>query len=151
VSAWKAVFERAACARASPDQRAFVSATISPPSIRIGARTHRFDFIELVRRDQDRLRLAHPLDEAAHRDLLVGIEPVGRLIEDQHRRIMHNGAGQRDAPAIALRQSLDRPREHIGDGRVFGGARDRILRLPAPAGRACARGRQESPSTERSR
>jgi hypothetical protein len=109
-------------------------------------RTHRFDFIELVRRDQDRLRLAHPLDEAAHRDLLVRVETVGRLIEDQHRRVVHNRPGQRDATAIALGQSLDRPRQHVCDCRVFRSPRDGILRTPARAGRACVRGTQESPS-----
>ncbi len=73
-----------------------------------GARAHGFDFIELVRGDQDRLVGGHARDERAHRLLLVGIEAVGGFIQDQHGGVVDDGAGERNAAAIAFRERLDR-------------------------------------------
>ena len=40
--------------------------------------------------------------------LLIGIETVGRLVENQYQRIVEQGLRQTDATLEALRQGLDR-------------------------------------------
>ena len=50
------------------------------------ARTNRLDFFENVGRENDRLCLAHRPDQRSDFVLLVGIEAIGRLVQDQHRR-----------------------------------------------------------------
>ena len=41
--------------------------------------------------------------------LLAGIEAVGRLVEDQDRRVVEHGVGQADALAIALGERAEQP------------------------------------------
>src|SRR6266581_4615138 len=77
---------------------------------RPGAR--RLDLLEDVRRENDRLGLAHAADERAHLVLLVRIEPVGGLIEDQHLGIVDQGLGEAGAVAKALGERIDRLPEH---------------------------------------
>ena len=39
----------------------------------------------------------------SHRSAALGVEPGGRLVEEQHRRSVHQGGGQVEAPAHAAR------------------------------------------------
>ncbi len=55
-----------------------------------GARTGGFDFFENVGGKDDRLFLAHAADEAAHFVFLVGVEAVGRLVEDEDVGIVND-------------------------------------------------------------
>ncbi len=43
---------------------------------------------------------------------LIRIEPVSGFIEDQHRRIVHDGLGESDATAKALGEGLDGLLQH---------------------------------------
>src|ERR1051325_8285441 len=51
----------------------------------------RLDLLQEMRRDDDRLMWAQLANDAAHLIFLVRVEPVGRLIEDQHGRIVQQG------------------------------------------------------------
>ena len=63
---------------------------------------HGFHFLEDMGGDDDRLVPCHLLDEQADLMLLVGIETIGRLIHDEHVRIMQDRLRQADAPLEAL-------------------------------------------------
>ena len=72
------------------------------------------------------LSLAHAADQVAHRMFLVGIQPVGGLVQDQHFGIVQDRLRQADAAAKALGQGFDRLVQHAlklgaGDG-AFGRA-----------------------------
>ena len=49
-------------------------------------------------------------DQLADLADLVGVEAVGRLVEDQQFRVVDQGVGQADPLAVALREGLDHPR-----------------------------------------
>ena len=72
----------------------------------------RVDLFEDVGRDHDDLVLRHRADQRAHLVLLVRIEAVGRLVEDQHLRVVQQRLRQADAALEALRQRLDDLLEH---------------------------------------
>ena len=76
------------------------------------ARAGCFDFFEDVCGENDRLFLAHALDESAHLVLLVGVEAVGRLVKNQDVRIMNDRLRQTGTVFVALRQGVDRLVEH---------------------------------------
>ena len=63
----------------------------------------------------DRLVRRERVDERAHLVFLVGIETVGRLVEDQHRRIVQQRLGQTDAALEALGEGLDRLLQHVSE------------------------------------
>ncbi len=77
-----------------------------------GARADGLDLFEDVRGDDDGLLLGHLGDELAHLVLLVGIEPVGGLVHDQHLGVVEDRLGDADAALVALGQGLDRLLEH---------------------------------------
>ena len=68
--------------------------------------------LEDVGGEDDGLFGGHVLDEVAHLVLLVGVEAVGRLVEDQHRRIVEQRLGEADALLVALGKGLDRLPAH---------------------------------------
>ncbi|MNV51191.1 hypothetical protein D3C71_1432310 [compost metagenome] len=72
------------------------------------AGTDRADFFENMGGDDHDLVVGQALDQLAHLVLLVRIEAIGRLVEDQHLGIMHDGLGQPDPALEALGQGLDR-------------------------------------------
>ena len=90
-----------------------------------GPRAHHLHFLEDVGGKNDRFVFAHPPDERTHLMLLVRIESIGRLVEDQHRRIMQNGLRQTGAVTVTLRQRVDalvndRLEKTRGDGALHG-------------------------------
>ncbi len=95
-----------------------------------GARADGVHLLEQVGRDDDRLFRRQRVDEGADLVLLVGVEPVGRLVEDQHRGIVQERLRQSDAALVALRQRLDRLRQHGMQRRPL----DRKLDDPARVG-----------------
>jgi hypothetical protein len=72
-----------------------------------GPRADRVDLLEDVRREHDDLLVRHLADQRADLVLLVGVEPVGGLVHDQHRRVVQDGLRQADAPLVALAERLD--------------------------------------------
>ena len=96
------------------------------------ARAHGVDLLEDMRRDHDRLLRRHLRDQRAHLVLLVGIEPVGRLVEHQHRRVVQQRLRQADAALEALRQCLHRLQQHAFEPRQRPPRGRRAV--PAPAG-----------------
>ena len=67
----------------------------------------RLDLFEQMGRDDDCLFRPHRRDDPAHLVFLVGVEPVGRLVEDHYRRVVDQRLRHADAAAIALRQRFD--------------------------------------------
>ena len=55
------------------------------------------------------------LDEAADLGDLTGVEPDGRLVENQHLRVAHEGLGQAHPLPVALREIADDPMLHVAD------------------------------------
>ena len=76
---------------------------------------HRLDLLEQMGRNDDRLVGPHRGDDLAHLVFLVGVEPVGRLVEDQHLRIVQQRLRHPDAAPVALRQGFDRLVQNLGD------------------------------------
>ena len=72
-----------------------------------GARAGGLDFLEDVGRKDDRLVRAHPFDQSADLVLLIGVESVGRFIEDEDFRIVNDGLGEAGAVTITFRQGVD--------------------------------------------
>ena len=70
-------------------------------------------------------------DQRAHLVLLVGIEAVGRLVEDQHVGIVQQRLGEADAALEALGQRLDRLVEHAAELGALDRQVDAPLRLGA--------------------
>ena len=60
-----------------------------------------------VRREQDGLVAAQRAHEPAHLPDLVRVEPAGRLVQDQHRRIGHQGVSQAHPLPVALGELPD--------------------------------------------
>ena len=56
-----------------------------------------------IDRDNDRLVGGHIGNQLPHIVLLVGIEPVGGLVEDQDLGIMEDGGGKTDTVLEAFR------------------------------------------------
>ena len=85
------------------------------------------------------LSFAIALISVAHLVLLVRIEAVGRLVEDQHLRVVQERLRQTDAALEALRQRLDDLLEHARERQ----ARDDVVepRAAPLAGRGRARRR----------
>ena len=68
----------------------------------------RVDLLENVRRDQDGLRLAEIADQLPHAADLVGVEPAGGLVHDQHLGVVQQGLRHRNPLAIPFRELADR-------------------------------------------
>ena len=66
----------------------------------------RFDLFENVGGNDDRLAFAHLPDQLAHFVLLVRVEAVGRLVQNQHRRIVQDRLREAD-PVMVDRVSMD--------------------------------------------
>ena len=77
-----------------------------------GAGADGLDFLEDVRGDDDGLLLGHLGNQLAHLVFLVGIEPVGGLVHDEHFRVAQDGLGDANAALVALGQRLDGLLEH---------------------------------------
>ena len=60
-----------------------------------------------VRRQHNRVLAAQADQQVAHFDTLFRIEARGRLVEDQHFRLVHDGLRQADALLESLRQGGD--------------------------------------------
>ena len=88
---------------------------------------HRLDLFEQMGRDDDRLLGPHRCDDPAHLVLLVGVEPVGRLVEDQHLGIVQQRLRHPDPAFEALRQCLDRLMQDLGDPDHLDDAADALL------------------------
>ena len=58
-------------------------------------------------RDDDDLAFRHFANQAPDLLFLVRVEAIGRLIENQHRRVGQDRLGQANAALEALRQGLD--------------------------------------------
>ena len=56
------------------------------------------------------------LDELAHVVLLVRVQAVGRLVEEQHGRVVHERLGEPHAAAVALGERADGLVHHVADG-----------------------------------
>ena len=86
-----------------------------------GAGTDRLDLLENVRAEHDgppRVCIAPAgqfTDHGPDFVLLVRIEPVGRFVEDQHRRLVQHRLRQTDAPLESLRECFDRLSHHSAD------------------------------------
>src|SRR5438046_7806247 len=65
-----------------------------------GAVAHRPDALQKMRRADDRPMRAQLANDAAHLVFLVRLEPVGRLVVDQHGRIVQQGLRDADPAAI---------------------------------------------------
>ena len=76
------------------------------------AGAQRRDLFEDMGGNDHDLVAGQALDELAHLMLLVGVEAIGRLVEDQHTRIMQNRLSQADAALEALGQRLDALLQH---------------------------------------
>ena len=96
------------------------------------ARAGRLDLLQDVGREDDRLVLAHALDEVAHLVLLVGIEAVGRLVHDQHVRIVDQRLREAGAVLVALGERVDALVEHVLEEAQLDRAVDRLLARVAP-------------------
>ena len=90
-----------------------------------GAGADRLHLLEDVGRDDDRLVRGHVPDERPDLELLVGVQPVGRLVEDEHVRVVQQGLRQADATLEALRERLDRLVQDGGDVRALDDLPDR--------------------------
>jgi hypothetical protein len=66
---------------------------------------------------------------------LIRIETIGRLIEDQHRRIVDQRLGEADPALEAFRERLDRPVGHVPELDHLDHTIDRVapFRLAEPA------------------
>ena len=60
-------------------------------------RTDGVHLFQNVRRENDRLLLAHPPDQVADLVLLIRIQTIGRLVQHQDVRIMNDGLGETGA------------------------------------------------------
>ena len=58
------------------------------------------------------LSFGHRPDQPAHLVFLVRVEAVGRLVEDQHLRVVQDRLREADAALEALGQGLDRLVQH---------------------------------------
>ena len=58
---------------------------------------------------------ASDLMRAADLGDLPGVEPDGRLVEDQDLGVVHDGLGQAHPLAVALGEGADEPILHVGD------------------------------------
>ncbi len=85
-----------------------------------------------MRRENDRLVFPHALDEVAHFVLLVGIEPVGRLVHDQDVRVVDQRLREAGAVLVALGKRVDALVEHALEKTQFDRAVDRLFPRRAP-------------------
>ena len=105
-------------------------ATILPRPIRIISSAIMLDLVEQVAGEQHRAAaLGVPLEQAAHPADAGRVEAVGRLVEDQHRRVAEQRVGDAEPlphaervvadPALGLGRRRARPGlEHLVDARV---------------------------------
>src|SRR5690606_8048795 len=78
--------------------------------------------------EDDRLLTADLADQLADLDDLVGIEPRGRFVEDEHFRLVDEGGGEPDALAISLGELAD----VLVDHRDQADAHDDVVDPPLP-------------------
>ncbi len=72
----------------------------------------RLDFLQNVRRQQNRLAFAQAADRVADVANLVGIRAGRRLVQNQHVGLVQQHLGHADALPIALRELADRLADH---------------------------------------
>ena len=77
-----------------------------------GARAGGLDFLQDVGGENDRLLLAHPLDQLADLVFLVRVQAVGGFVQDQHLRIVNDGLGETGAVPVALGERVDALVQH---------------------------------------
>ena len=114
------------------------------------ALTDRLDLGKDVRRQDHRARLAFArarqiADQRADLADLDRVEADGRLVEDQHRRIVHDRLGESDALAIALRERADHAATHVRETAAFERAVDRSAPLRGAARPSASRRSRDSP------
>jgi hypothetical protein len=119
--------------------------TIGDPAIRLGddaaavddqdAVADRVDFRKDVRREEDGPLFPETPDRLPDPDDLHRVESDGRLVQDQHRRPVDEGAGERGPLTETLRQVVDLAVRHLleeaaldrlGDPPLHLGARDAL-------------------------
>jgi hypothetical protein len=69
--------------------------------------------------EQDGRRAAQRLDELAGLPDLVGVEPDGRLIEDEDRRLRDEAVGQRHPLPVPLGEPPDELARHVREGALL--------------------------------
>src|SRR5579863_6869407 len=79
----------------------------------------RIDLFEKMRRDDDRFRRADRVNELANTMFLIGIEAVGRLVENQHVGIVDEGLREADSALEAFRQGIDAPMQDLAELQLF--------------------------------
>ena len=72
-----------------------------------GAVAYGVDLFQQMGRDDDGLACGHLVDELTHLVFLVGVQPVGRLIENEHLGIVEDGLRQPHPATIAFRERVD--------------------------------------------
>ncbi len=72
-----------------------------------GAGAHLVHLLQDVGRHDDQLVLAELVDQAAHFVFLIRVEAVGRLVQDQHLRIVDQRLREADAAPESLGQGFD--------------------------------------------
>ena len=77
-----------------------------------GARTGRFDFLENVRRENDRLRFRPSRGSASDFVFLIRVEAVRRLVHDEHFRVVNDRLRETGAMPITFRERLDALMKH---------------------------------------
>ena len=77
-----------------------------------GTRTNRLDFLQNVGRENDRLPFPHPADQRPHLVFLIGIKPLGRLVENQDLGIVNDRLRETRPMPISFRKGLDRLIRH---------------------------------------
>ena len=71
------------------------------------------DFFKNVGREEDGFFLPEILDELADFKFLVGVEAVGRFVEDEDFGIVEKGLGEAGAVAISLGKGADGLAGHV--------------------------------------
>src|SRR2546421_10478232 len=71
-----------------------------------GARAGGLALLEDMGGKNNRLLLAHPLDQTAHFMLLVRVQAIRRLVHDQDVGIVDNRLGETEAMSVAFGESI---------------------------------------------
>ena len=86
-----------------------------------------------VRAQHDRVVAGEAANQIARLDDLLRVEAGGRLVEDQHVRVVDDRLRQADALPVALRELAAVPVGHVGDARALHHRVDARLALAATA------------------
>ena len=82
-----------------------------------------------VGREHDGMRAGQFFDQGSNLDDLLRVESDGRLVQDQHRRIMNNRLGQPDPLPKAFGQLAGQPVDDLGQPAAGDGGVERLADL----------------------